>query len=420
MITRPIRLTESSLPYLTTLIASIVLGRFAQYLWQYVWTDIPTILGHSPEIYIKLILTPVTAVLWLFCRRERTRDPWLGSFFALLAATWLAFWILSAVHGDATTFDGLLYLTIIFGLYWKTPSTTDLIAGLKVLGWLLVIVLVVTRTAEITGLFPEIYVGKDILAFEVNHYWLPLSGTLGPEGRWPGPIGHNAMTGNVAAMLIVLGFGLRGRSRWVFAIVGILVLLLTASRGSQMGAIAGVALLAATTDNLVTRRVKPLLTWSGLGLLTGLAVAYTLVKNPSLTGRTTFWARSLEVWQTSPFIGVGTSGMRASEASIAGFNAHNLVIDALIKGGLLGGGLVAGLLLVALVLAVRTARRGSPLAVAIIGTYLVIGLTESDHGWSTTNLPWAWLILGALLASQAKKQPPDGSIAVPAARYRTH
>lgn len=402
MLVRTLR--ESSRPYLFTIIVAIVFSKFLQYLWQYVWPEIPLIYGQAPGIYVKAGLIVLAALLWLLYKGHRTRDPWLTAFLLVLAGGWLALMPIAVAHNDGITYDMFLYAPAVLALLVKTPTRADLVAAFRFLGWLVAGILVGTRAAELIGAIPMVDVGPWLLRFETRNYWLPLAGTLGPEGRWPGPMGHNAMTGNAAAMLVILAVALKGKSRLVFGIVGILTLLITASRGSQLGALVGVAAIIVLGDNPLTRRVsRRVLLWVIAGA-TALAFAFVLIRNPSLTGRTTYWSIALDAWQASPLFGVGVSGFGGdSELSVAGTNAHNLIFDAIVKYGLVGAVFIVAVLGIATWMTLRATRAKQVLPIGIFATYLTIGLAESDQGWLSVSLPWLWLVLAVLLAGRASE-----------------
>jgi len=408
---------DSAKPYLFVLIAGVVLSKFGQYLWQYVWPEIPLIYGQAPGIYVKGALTAAAAILWLLYRGHRTHDRWLTAFLWILAIGWIALIPIAAIHNDGLTYDMALYVPAVLALWLKTPTRKEILSGLTFLGWLITGILVGTRVAELLGLIPMVDVGWWLLGFEKRHYWLPLAGTIGPEGRWPGPMGHNAMTGNAAAMLVVLAVGMKGKSRWVFGAVGVLTLLITASRGSQLGALAGAAAIVVLGDNPLTRKVgRKVLLW-GIGAAATAVVLLTLIRNPSLTGRTTYWSVALDAWQTSPLVGVGVSGFGGdSELAIAGNNAHNLILDAIVKYGVAGALFIIAILGVAAICTVRPARTQVVLPIGIFGAYLTIGLAESDQGWLTFSLPWLWLVLAVLLAGGSAERSERSGEPLPGGR----
>ena len=167
-----------------------------------------------------------------------------------------------------------------------------------------------------------------------------------------------------------------------------------------MGAVVGVAVILLLGDNPLTRRVgrKALIVAVAIAGLIG--VAYVLVKNPNLTGRTTYWQLALDLWRQHPVIGAGSSGIADSPLYIAGKNAHNLVIDGAVKYGILGAALVVLILGLAGVITVKSGIRGLPLSTGIFAAYLTIGLVEADQGWVGLSLPWLWLVLAVVLAGR--------------------
>jgi len=398
-------LRTSARPYLFAVILALLVGGYAEYLRHYLGVGIPLVFGQAPDIYLTAVGVAVAAVLWLLYRGSRTRQPLLVAFLGLLAAAWLVHWLISRYHGDAVTYAVLLYLPVVIALWWKTPMRTDIIAALLLLGWVITLVLVGTRLLEMLGVLPVIDVGDRILAFELRNYWLPFSGTLGPEfGRWHGPFGHAGKTGAAAAFLLVLAVGLRGRSRWVFGVVGVLTLLLTASRGSMIAAAAGVLAIILFGDNALTRRVPRRWLLIGLGGLAVVAVAGVLLRNPNLTGRTTYWSVAYDVWITSPLAGVGSTGMQSSELAMAGTNAHNIVFDALVKFGLIGTLLVLAILAVSAAIVIKAIPLKAALPLGLVVTYLVIGMSEADTEWMRMTLPWLWLVLATILAGRTVEE----------------
>ena len=411
-------LRDSAKPYLFLILLGIVLGRFAQYLWQYVWPSIPVIFGQAPEIYVKAFLTLAAAGLWLFYRGVRTRQPLLIAFLITLMVGWVVLMVIAKAHVDPLTYDTVLYVPVLLALLFKTPTVADLKAGLRFVSWVITVILVSTRAAEMLGWIPMVDVGEKILAFEKSSYWLPFANTLGPEGRWPGPMGHNAMTGNAGAMLVIVAVGLKGRSRWVFGTVGVLTLLLTGSRGSQIAAVAGILAMVILGDNAITRRFGRKWLLIALGSLAAVALALVLIRNPNLTGRTKYWSLATEVWQSSPLFGAGASGMADSPLAIAGSNAHNLLFDALVKAGLIGAAFLLLAVGLAVIIAWRASSRGSALAAGLLTTYLVIGLAESDQYWLSMTMPWMWLVLAIMLGGRQLEEHSSASAAVKSEHLR--
>lgn len=403
-------LQSSSRPYLFMLVASAFAGELLQYLQQYVWRGIPNIYGQGPLIYIPAWGATCALLCWFSYRGTVSKSHLLSALLVVLGLAWVVHVIISRVHGDAITYASIVYIWAIAALALKTPNESDAHSALLLLAWLITISLVAVRALELMKAIPMVNVGSELVAFERAHYWLPLSNTIGPEGRWPGPMGHNAKTGNMAAMLVVISFGVKSRSKWFFGIVGLLTLLLTSSQSSQIAAIAGVTAVTVFGSRHLARRVRS--KWIALALLAlaGIGLLSVLIRNPGLTGRTTYWRLSLEVWQSSPWFGVGSSGIRSSAAALVGSNAHNIVIDSLIKYGLVGTSLVVLALGLSGALAYRATLNDSAIPIGIWVAFFVIGLTEADIDWIRISLPWLWLVLASLMAAGAPRNQQNGSV----------
>jgi hypothetical protein len=345
--------------------------------------------------------------VWLRYRGTRTPAPALKWFFAVVLVTWVAMITLQWVRHDAHDYTVWLYPIVVGMLWLKTPNLADVRSGLFVLAWLGTAMLAGTRIAELTGVLPMVPVPQDLVNFEVGEYWLPLSGWLGPEGRWPGPLNGTAYTGMLGAMLLVLAVALWSRWSWVFGFVGAVTVLLTSSRGAFAAVAVGIAVALLFSDEAWLRWLS--MRWRlALGALGTLATFGMLLKSsPGLTGRTTFWPDFLHLWASSPVTGVGATGMATgTSATYSAKSAHNLVIDELARNGLLGFGLLLAALVIGTYLAMRPAlsRFGGPLA--LVAAFLTLGVANTPTSWLSPSMLWMFLILpiiwaGSWLAERA-------------------
>ena len=387
------------LGYLELLVCAVVLAAYSQYLWQYPFPQIPILFGQSPGIWVGALLTGLAFLRWIPDPWRRAGPKQFSFTLLLLLILWSWQMILSFVHQDAFTHLVWLYPVVLAMLFLKSPSRSEAHRALLVAGWLFVILIVVTRTLEITETITAAETSPALVEFEQNNYWLPLSGSLGPEGRWVGPFFHNSQTGNVAAYLVALGVAIRRPTSAVFILVGVTTLLLTSSRTSMVAAVigAGVALLLGPYpwNRRIALRYR-LVTMGLLGILTALTA---LLYSPNLTGRDVYWAFYWDLWQNSPWIGVGISGRNAGPEEFFQVNGHNLVIDALGIYGLIAAVMVLLVLISALALGVRSARLKETTPLVVIVTYCVIGLTQSDYNWMSVSVPWLMLMLPMLSAA---------------------
>lgn len=399
-------LRSSRVPFLVTLILAVVVSGILQYLWQYALPWIPVIKGQPPGVWSGLLLAGIAFVLWLVAPSRRVSEPWLTRFLAVLLVLWASELVISRIHGDAFNYAVWAYPVIVGMLALKLPTKAEMVTGIVFFAWLATGILVVTRALEMLSVIPVAPVGDNLLGYEEENYWLPLSGWLGPEGRWPGPFFHNSQTGNMGAYLLVAGVALRRRSSIAFIGIGALTLLLTSSRGSMVASAIGVAIALFLGDYSWNRRFRRGVLVTGTLVVGTVAVALAVIASPNLTGRDQYWMAFVELWRTSPWIGVGISGRMANAPDfINGTNGHNLFVDALAHYGVLPAAGVVAALVIATTLAVRASLRAVVLPLALTATYVFIGLAQSDYNWMVTSNPWLVLLLATILASNVVAPP---------------
>lgn len=405
-------LRSSRVPFLVTLILAVVVSGFLQYLWQYAFPWIPVVKGQPPGVWSGLLLVGVALVLWFLAPSRRVSERWLIGFLAVLLVLWASELVISRIHGDAFNYAVWAYPVIVGMLALKLPTKAEMVTGIVFLAWLAAGILVVTRALEMLSVIPVAPVGDYLLGYEEENYWLPLSGWLGPEGRWPGPFFHNSQTGNMGAYLLVAGVALRRRSSIAFIVVGALTLLLTSSRGSMVGAAIGVAIALFLGDYAWNRRLRRGVLVAATLVVGTVAVALAVIASPNLTGRDRYWSAFLDLWQTSPWIGVGITGRMANAPDfINGTNGHNLFVDALAHYGVLPAAGVILAIVIASVLAVKASLCAVVLPLALTATYVFIGLAQSDYNWMVTSNPWLVLVLATILASNVVAAPARPEVA---------
>jgi len=386
--------------YLGALSFTIVFAAYAQYLWQYNFQDLPLLKDQPPGISLQLIGFLSAVILWIFAPWNVNMSKRLLSFVSLLIMTWLVVLITSILHGDIFSHSVWTYAPILILLVFKSPSLDQCRFAFVFTGWLIVVVLTATRLYEMLGIIDIAYIGEGLIGFEQQNYWLPLGGSLGPEYRWPGPMGHNAMTGVMGAYLVVMGASLRRFSGLVFVIVGVLTLLLTSSRVAFVAAVIGFAIVLLLGNNRISLKVQ----WQIRALIVGViaitAAVVALIASPNLTGRSSYWPAFYDLWLESPWIGVGNSGKVLADPLISQTNAHNIFLDVLTMYGVIPLLTMSAALLLVFLASAKAARSNRILPLAVVTVFLVVGLTQSDHGWIVPSEPWWLLVLAAFMASQ--------------------
>ena len=386
--------------YLGALSFTIIFAAYAQYLWQYNFQDLPLLKDQPPGISVQLIGFLSAVILWIFAPWNVNMSKRLLSFVSLLIMTWLVVLLTSILHGDIFPHSVWTYAPILILLVLKSPSLDQCRFAFVFTGWLLVVILTATRLFEMLGIIDIAPIGEFLVDYEPQHYWLPLSGSLGPEYRWPGPMGHNAMTGVMGAYLVVMGASLRKFSGLVFVVVGGLTLLLTSSRVSFVAAVIGLAIVLLLGNNGLSIKVQWQIRALIVGVIAIIAALAALIASPNLTGRTSYWPAFYDLWLESPWIGVGNSGKVLADPLISQTNAHNIFLDVLTMYGVIPLLTMSAALLLVFLASAKAARSNRILPLAVVTVFLVVGLTQSDHGWIVPSEPWWLLVLAAFMASQ--------------------
>lgn len=371
-------LRDSAAPYLGVLAVGLVLDRFVAYLWP----EATLVKGQSPAIVLVGAFFLASAVLWLLVQgRERIRGP-VAWFLIAMSVAWAVHLVIFRVHGDLFNHTAWLYVPILLMIWFKPPRANEGWAALTALGWATAIVLVGTRLLEIVGVIDIMYVPQWIIEFDKANYWLPLSGHLGLDGRWPGPFGHNGVTALMGAILVVLAVARWTRSSPVFLIVGALTLLHTGGRSSVGAAVVGIAVVLVFARKGPVARIPYWVRVAAGGVVVVLVGFAMFAGDAGLTGRQTFWPAFMELWTTSMWTGVGGTGIAASGGITAEFgHAHSLYVDELARNGILGFGTQFAALGIGVYILVRAATRGLAGPLAIMATYAITGLTEPRNDW---------------------------------------
>ncbi len=392
----------SSRWYVCALSAAIVLSGYGQYLWQYNFQDWPLIKAQPPGVSILLIGVAIAGFFWLFLQWNPTTDKLLKVVIGALFLTWFAVIAAAISHQELFTHSVWTYLPILAMLSLKVPRRQDLEFSIIFFSWLIVIILIFTRVMELTDNLSLPPLGE-MTEYERQNYWLPLSGNLGPDFRWPGPMGHNAMTGVAGAFLIVVGANFRRFSGLIFIIIGVLVLLLTNSRVSMVAAAIGFGIVLFLGPNKLASKFSWRSRVSLVTVVAAIAGGAALIVSPNLTGRNNYWPAFVDLWLQSPFTGVGKTGRAEGDPLISQTNAHNIFLDILALYGVIPLIALIAALIGMVLITYRAARIGDVLPFAIVVTFIVVGLTQSDHGWTEPSEPWWLLIMGVFLGSQVTR-----------------
>jgi|GEM_PF-1111403 len=385
----------SSLPYVGSIVLTLMLASFVNYLARFPPLDAVEIKGQALSIAVPLVGFPVTFVLWWFYKGRRTQSVWTVAFLLGIITAWLVHIVLTLSHGDLYAHTIWLYVPLVLLLLFKTPTSNECWQALVFLGWLAVCMLVLTRVLEILEIIPMFKIEQWVIEYEKARYFLPFSGHLGIEGRWAGPFGYNSKTGLVSVLLIVLGAARWTKSSWVFVIVGSLGLLLTSARGSYLALLAGLLVLVLFASRGPISRIR--MTARVIAGVVAVALAGLFFFEGPLgssgrVGEGGIWDIFLALWKTSIWTGVGQTGIWASPEAMVWLEAHSIYVQELAKYGLIGFIVQAAALgFGCMVLCLAAIRRwAGPLAMTIV--YFVASISEIPNEWENHSL-FSFLII---------------------------
>jgi O-antigen ligase len=360
----------------------------------------PVFEGQSVAIVLFFVAFGIAFLFWLGLKNRVRASGFLSWFLILMSVAWFAHLILYRIHGDGFDYTSLLYFPILVMIWLKPPELREAWTAILAFAWTVAGVLVLTRVFEMLGVLAVKAQPLDVIIHDEENYFLPVNDILGIDGRWPGPFGHNGDTAMMGAMLIVIAMAHWTRSSWVFIGVGGFTLLVTSGRASMGAVIVGIlVLIVFVKHGRITRIPQVIRIWIGLAvLLAGAVFMYT--RSSGVSGRENFWPAFLELWESSPLVGVGTSGISVSGGITQQYgHAHSLFIDELARYGLLGFITQFGAIALGVVIAFIAAKRGAAGPLAILTAYLVTGVTEPRNNWINPSVTGMLVILAVVTAA---------------------
>jgi O-antigen ligase len=195
--------------------------------------------------------------------------------------------------------------------------------------------------------------------------------------------------------------------------VGLLAVLLTASRGGFSGAL--VALLGSAILLVAWRPHGASMVFVGLAVTAGalllfvpmesldrLATIPAQVAGGNLNDRLNIWRAGWDAFRDAPWCGYG-AGTFAQAARLAREDtAHNTIMAVLVTGGLVGAGIFLG---VVAGICAAIARTSGVLRIALGTTLMVLLVTSMVGSVEENRITWLLFGLAALAGRLAAEQP---------------
>jgi hypothetical protein len=407
---------HSSLPYTASLILTILLASYANYVLALLYPPNITFKGQVPAIFVPFIGFPITLILWFIYKGKPGTSKLLQTLFFGLMAVWVVHFVIIQIHHDMYVHTLWLYIPTLLLLALKTPTPSDAWKLVRLLAWTTATIMVLTRLLEIFGFLPQWYIPDPGLAqWEREHYWLPFADHLGVASRWPGPFGYNSKTGFVAVFIVIIALAQWRKSNLILLVIGLLGMVITGGRGIYLSALAGVLVLVIFSRKGWLSKLPTVSRFAILAIpVVALGVAF--FRSPTGTtgriGDSGIWNSFLELWQTDIWLGVGQTGIWAStgQARIS-MDAHSIFVQELAKFGLIGFITQFAMLALAAIICVRAAVIGRPAGLAIVTIYVVAGTTDLlNDGWQSQSMYTLMILLAAMTSILQSHDQVRGSI----------
>lgn len=380
----------------------IAMGLVSAEVVSYLWRGVPWFKGQSGVVVLLLITLALSVTAWYGTRYRANRTGFLTLFLGANFFVWIYVFIRFQLEGIASNYSTFLLPMFLILVFIKPPMLRSIVR---------------------TGLVLALAIALFALGIEIfdrtqgptpDARWAMWFGPLrdfGLEYRWSGYFGHPNIAGPVVALSLVFAFSLRGWMRAFLVIVLSVFLIASFSRTSMLAVVIGLFVLFVFSKSSQLNRLS-----TGTRIL-GAAIASLLIStlavfyDPTLDGRTDAYRDYFTLWTESPWFGVGQNGVEVAlaEGKIMDLHAHahNIFLDVMTRYGLVGATLLIVSIAAALTLTSVVARQRSwPLAIVI--TYIVLGLAETPLSPLYLTLPVFWLILAVLAANAIRLQSSKG------------
>ena len=384
-------LRKSATPYLSGIFTSYVVALFAQYMW-------PTkvvFLSQNLSLILLFCGMAICTALWLLYVPS---GHWSSDFWWITGA-WASLWavsmMLSIVHRDLFSLTAILTPISLALLAVKRPSLLSSLRAGDIFVCLLIGV----------ALLSQFFVVVDVKTPEFQSWnrWPFVFDIVGPLGRWSGPFGNVNYAGPIGASMFTFGLIRFGWKRAIFCGAGAVFVFLSDSRNAMFMLMVGLGVFVALSPRNDSHwRLKWLRTVPLATVVTA-AIVYVLSFDPTLNGRTPVWRVFVELWQTSPIIGVGGTGISSAieQGSLQAWanHGHNILFDSATRFGVFGVMALSALILVVGVAVVRSFRRGFRDPTILFAVFVAGGVSDNLVDWKYVGIHAVPLVLTAILAA---------------------
>lgn len=375
--------------------SNIPFAVLAVFIFTIPWQDVVTLPGNLAVSRIVGVLLIVAGLGSMVKGRSiKIRRPSLMLCLTILFVFWAGLSALWSINVSRSLFLWLTYvqLAVMVWLIWELCRTREQH--------------LVLLQAYVLGAF--VPAGSTVYEYLTNPF-VPNSSQA--VERYTGLGGNENVIASIMAFALPLAWYLSvtrrsGWLRWINLIylpVGVLGIVLTASRGGAVLAVVGLAVIPLTYTHI--SRIRRILLTTILGVM---AVALVNLVPPenvarltetsseltegNVSNRSQIWEAGLEVYSDHPVLGVGVGGFSDAVMPILGYKqvAHNVFVNLLTEMGVVGLGLYTLMLLVILV---PLLRLPSPDRTVYTFVWLVLFISLLPSNDEDAQYTWALLTL---------------------------
>lgn len=367
----------------------------------------PLIKGQNLAVVAGVIGCVLVAILWVFYDSHHLLSKSTRIFMVVLLLIW--FYQVIRIQLDGSTFNVTAFITpvIIVLIFLKPPASADVLMGLRLLMYGLLVISLVSLVFGHLSWAPD---GFDVT--DAGESRIPIVGDFfGWETRWGGPFGSVNYAAPIGGLLIVFGLSQTRSHQIPLVLGGVLILGLGQSRTALFAVLAGITVLVLWGERVSASRARIAIRFSTLGILGVLMIAYIAIADNNLNGRTIIWTDFLELLPENYVFGVGDSGINefvninsGTPGFIPHVHAHSVLLDGFVRFGLIMLILSLAIFALAFFLTSKAVPKFGPGPLAWVTFIFFAGLSETIHSWSYWSVYIVVLLSAALIPGIVSKK----------------
>lgn len=362
----------------------------------------PLVKGHDLGIVTAWILAGVAGLLWLPYRRDFLWPRYVLIFLGIVGVAWVYQIIRTQADGSLFNLTAFVVPFVLAMIATKAVSARDLKIAVLALAYSLLTIALLSLLFGSFGLLPDGFAVSDGGGNRLQ--------TLFDLGltRWGGPFGSVNYAAPVGGLLVVMGLAFNRGVGLPLTAGGIVILALSQGRTALFATIAATIILFLWSARVRRMRKAVAIRIGVLASFAVMTIAYILIVDPTLAYRTYLWSDYATLFDDSPLVGVGDSGVNALISGTQGSNpvlpiihnhAHSVLLDAYVRFGLVLVLLGLAMYAMAIYRTFTSIRRIGSGPLALVVYVIVAGLAETIYSWNYWSVYLAVLVWSVLITA---------------------